>query len=349
MSRSCVSFFEIGHQAAQLVVPALLGPQALELEVEPFALKIVHALARRAQPAAGASHRIGNQDRHLRIAAVDIVAVGQQPPRGIGLSGFDDVLLLPRADAAVGLDQLRRVEDIAADRLIAVSFSGHVQQREIIGRGEERHPLLAGLRQQVHGLRRKRIAQKAVQLRGAFHRHRQMKPEIVPPDGHLTVFVFITHPLRETEPRGRRFAVLDLLHQQMQHALPVVGPDLPHLGIESRRPALGADADTLHRKRRQFRSSETFEQVEQVDKQVRAHLHILQTARKKLPQQRQRPHRHPLAGRQFIDLPPVVIDQQPNLLARIALRGLRTGDPLAQTPSELHGVAARLGGGDKFG
>ena len=40
-------FFEIGHQAAQLVVPALLGPQALELEVEPFALKIVHALATR--------------------------------------------------------------------------------------------------------------------------------------------------------------------------------------------------------------------------------------------------------------------------------------------------------------
>ena len=41
---------EIVHQAAQLVVPALLGAQGLELEIEAFALEIVHALARGAQP-----------------------------------------------------------------------------------------------------------------------------------------------------------------------------------------------------------------------------------------------------------------------------------------------------------
>lgn len=114
----------------------------LELEIEPFALKVVHPLARGAQPAAGTPHRIGDQDRHFGITAVDIVPVGQQPPGRIGFSGLDNVLLLPGADIPVGLDQLRRIEDIAADRLVVVRFAGDVQQREVIGRGEERHPLL---------------------------------------------------------------------------------------------------------------------------------------------------------------------------------------------------------------
>ena len=134
---------EISHQAAQFVIPALLGAQALELEIEPFALKVVHPLARGAQPAAGTPHRIGDQDRHFGITAVDIVPVGQQPPGRIGFSGLDNVLLLPGADIPVGLDQLRRIEDIAADRLVVVRFAGDVQQREVIGRGEERHPLFA--------------------------------------------------------------------------------------------------------------------------------------------------------------------------------------------------------------
>ena len=338
---------EISHQAAQFVIPALLGAQALELEIEPFALEVVHPLARGAQPAAGTPHRIGDQDRHFGITAVDIVPVGQQPPGRIGFSGLDDVLLLPGADIPVGLDQLRRIEDIAADRLVVVRFAGDVQQREVIRRGEERHPLLAGLRQQVHGLRRKRVAQKPVQLRRALHGHRQVEPEIAPPDAYLTVFILVGHPFLETEPRRGRLAVLDLLHQEVEHTLPVPGAHLRHLGIEPRRPAIVADTDALRRERLQLQPLKALELEKQVDEQVATHLRVLQPPREELPQQFQRPHGHLLTGRKFAHLPPVVADQQADLFRRLALRRRMPGDELFEPGPELPGIAARIGLGNK--
>ena len=270
------------------MVPRLFGTQRLEFEIETLALEIVHPLTRSAQSAAGAAHRIGDQDRHLRIAAVDVVSVGQQPPGGIGFARLDDILALPSADLPVGLDQLRRIEDVTADGGIVVTVARDIEQRKVIGRGEEGHPLLAGLREQVHRLRRQRPGQKAVQLRRAFHGHGQLKAEIAPPRGHLPVFLIVSHPLGEQiARRGFRLAVLDLLHQQVQHPFTVVGTDRPHLLVLPRKPAFGAAAHALRRGQRNFRPAEQAEQVEQIDKQVGRHLGIGEPSGKELPQQRQ--------------------------------------------------------------
>ena len=279
---------EIVHQPAQFVVPRLFGAQRLEFKIEAFALEIVHPLARSAQSAAGAAHRVGDQDRHLRIAAVDVVSVGQQPPGGIGFARLDDILALPGANPSVGFDQLRRIEDVTADGGIVVAVARNVEQREVIGRGEEGHPLLAGLRKQVHRLRRERPGQKAVQLRRAFHGHSQLEAEIVPPGGHLPVFFVVSHPLGEpVARRGFRLAVFDLLHQQVQHPLAVVGADRPHRLVQPRRPAFGAAAHALRRGQRNFRPVEQAEQMEQIDKQIGRHLGIFEPSGQELPQQRQ--------------------------------------------------------------
>ena len=278
---------------------------------------------------------------------MDVVPVGQQPPGRVGFPGLDNVLFLPGADVPVGLDQLRRIEDIAADRLVVVFFSGDVQQREVIGRGKERHPLLAGFRQQVHGLRRKRIAQKTVQLRRALYGHRQVEAEIAPPDTYLTVFVFVSHSLLETEPRRGRLAVLDFLHQEVEHTLLVLGTHLHHLGIEPRRPAVAANAYTLRCERLQLQSLEALEQEKQVDEQVGTHFLVFQPPREKLPQQFQRPHRHLLPGRKLTDLLPVVVDQQADLFRRITLLCRMPRNELPKPRPELPRVAARIGLGDK--
>ena len=70
-------FFEIGHEAAQFLIPAFFGMQFFKFKVEAFALEIVHTLAGSAKSAAGSPHGIGDKNGHLRIASVDIVTVGQ--------------------------------------------------------------------------------------------------------------------------------------------------------------------------------------------------------------------------------------------------------------------------------
>ena len=281
---------EIIHQAAQLVVPALLGAQGLEFEIEAFALEVVHALARGAQPAAGAAHRVGNQDRHLRVTAVDVVSVGQQPPGGIGSSGLDDVLALPGADLPVGFDQLRRIKNVTADGGIVVAAARDVEQRKVIGRGEEGHSLLAGLREQIHRLRRERASQKAVQFRGAFHGHRQLEAEIAPPGGHLPVLLLVGHAVGELEARRNlRLAVPDLLDQQVEHPFAVVGADGPHPVVLSREPAFGAAAHAPGRRQRNLRSIQQAEEMVQIDEQVGRHFGVFEPSGKKLPQQREGP------------------------------------------------------------
>ena len=289
---------EIVHQAAQFVVPTLLRAQGFEFEIEAFALEIVHPLTRSAQSAASAAHRIGNQDRHLRIPAVDIVPVGQQPPGGIGFSGLDDILAFPGADLSVGLDQLRRIEDVAADGGIVVAVARHIEQRKVVGCGKEGHSLLAGFREQVHRLRRERIAQEAVQLRGAFHSHGQLEAEIAPPVGNLPVFLFVGHAAGKQEARRSfRLAVLDLLDQQVEHPLAVVGADGLHRFVLSRGPAFGAAAHALRRRERNPGSFQQAEKVIQVDEQISGHLGIFEFPCKELPQQRKRLHFHlPVGG-----------------------------------------------------
>lgn len=86
-----------------------------------------------------------------------------------------------------------------------------------------------------------------------------MEPEIAPPDAYLTVFILVGHPLLETEPRRGRLAVLDLLHQEVEHTLPVLGAHLRHLGIEPRWPAIAADTDALRRERLQLQPLKALE------------------------------------------------------------------------------------------
>ena len=161
------------------------------------------------------------------------------------------------------------------------------------------------------------------------------------------LFTAIARWNRETEPRGRRFAVLDLLHQEVEHTLPVLGAHLRHLGIEPRWPAIAADTDALRRERLQLQPLKALELEKQVDEQVATHLRVLQPPREELPQQFQRPHGHLLTGRKFAHLPPVVADQQADLFRRLALRRRMPGDELFEPGPELPGIAARIGLGNK--
>ena len=97
---------EVGHQAAQLLLPAFLGAQFVELEIEALALEVVHALARGTKASAGTPHGVGDEDGHLGIAAVDVVPVGQEPSGSVGLARLHHVLALPGAYLAVGFHQL---------------------------------------------------------------------------------------------------------------------------------------------------------------------------------------------------------------------------------------------------
>lgn len=82
-------FLEIFHQFTQSYLPAFFGFQVFEVEVQSFALEVVHTLARCAQSAARASHGVGDEDGHFGVAAMDVVAVGEQPSRGIRFACLD--------------------------------------------------------------------------------------------------------------------------------------------------------------------------------------------------------------------------------------------------------------------
>ena len=111
-------------------------------------LEVVHPLAVGAQAAARPAHRVGDEDRHLRVAAVDVVR-GQHPPGRVRLAGLDDVLLLPRHDRPELLHEVLAVEQVAADRLVGAGMlllvpGPHVHEGEEVGRGEHGDALGAG-------------------------------------------------------------------------------------------------------------------------------------------------------------------------------------------------------------
>ena len=69
--------FLTGKLEEYLETDLFFGMQFFKFKVEAFALEIVHTLAGSAKSAAGSPHGIGDKNGHLRIASVDIVAVGQ--------------------------------------------------------------------------------------------------------------------------------------------------------------------------------------------------------------------------------------------------------------------------------
>ena len=92
-----------------------------------------------------------------------------------------------------------------------------------------------------------------------------MKTKIIPPLADELIFFVITESFVKPETGGTGFSVFNLLDQYVQYPFLVLGTDLHHFLVQSRRPAFGTALYPLRRGEGDFRHFKSFEQVEQVD------------------------------------------------------------------------------------
>ena len=118
-------------------------------------MEIIHALAGSTKSSAGASHSVGDEDCHFRIAAVNIMPVGQEPAGSVRFASLYYIFAFPGTDLPVSLHQLGRIKDVAAQSIVVVAFVARIQQRQIVRRDEEGHSLFTGTGKQIHRFGRK--------------------------------------------------------------------------------------------------------------------------------------------------------------------------------------------------
>ena len=271
---------------------------------------------------------------------MDVVPVGQEPSGSVGLARLHHVLALPGAYLAVGLHQLGRIEDVAAQGFVVVALRAAIQEREVVGGGEEGHTLLACPGKEVYGLRRKRIAQEAVQLLRPLDGHGQVEAEIVPPFAHQTVFLFIARAFVEVV--AGTLAALYLLDEGVDDAFLVAGAYLLHLLVQPRGPPFGQGLDALGRRQMGGGLLQALELGIQVDEHVGLHLRV-RLSRQEAEEQGEGADGQLLAGGQLEHCPPVVLRQEAQLPARFALSLRMGGQVLQQVLPEVAFVAASGG------
>ena len=195
--------FKISHQPVQARLPVLFRPQTFQIEIQPFALKIIHPLAGSAKTTASATFRIRNQNGHFGIPPMNVASFGQQPSGHIGLSRFYDIFPFPGTYSAESFNKPFRIKHITPDSRIIITFSRRIQQRQIIGRNKNRHTFFLSLTIQTKRIGTQFISEHPVQFLRRFRSHGQMEMVIVPPVFHQQPFFCFRTSIRENITSGR--------------------------------------------------------------------------------------------------------------------------------------------------
>ena len=230
------------HVELEQLGPALLRRELLQLEVEAPRLKIVHPLTVCAESPTGAPHRVGDEDRHVGVTAMDVVR-RQDPPGGVRLADLDHILLLPRHDAAELIDQILAVEQVGANggitswMLLPLEGTGVDEGEEVRG-GEDRDSLLLGRAHDGELLLGEAVVQVGVERLAVPDSVIQMEAIIIPPGPDLGVLLLFTRPRSERIALVLFLLIFDAFGQEGDDALLVLSSPGEDLAVEAAGVAL---------------------------------------------------------------------------------------------------------------